>query len=148
MTLYSSFRNCLKSFLLLGALLFFSTAKMDADPPGTDWPEIEKESRPWTYWWWLGSAVTPEELTRHLTEYHSLGMGGVHIIPIYGAKGYEDRMDADASAHYFRSGAARYGSRYDSRDGLAVRRPVGRLGGRRREGAVRRVFARERYIAK
>jgi len=91
MTLYSSFRNCLKSFLLLGALLFFSTAKMDADPPGTDWPEIEKESRPWTYWWWLGSAVTPEELTRHLTEYHSLGMGGVHIIPIYGAKGYEDR---------------------------------------------------------
>ncbi|MFH1743329.1 MAG: glycosyl hydrolase [bacterium] len=60
-------------------------------PPAMEWPEITKECRPWTYWWWLGSAVNPEELTRHLEAYREEGMGGVHIVPIYGAKGYEDR---------------------------------------------------------
>ena len=55
------------------------------------WPEITKECRPWTYWWWLGSAVDEGELTRHLTAYREAGMGGVHIVPIYGAKGFEDK---------------------------------------------------------
>lgn len=55
------------------------------------WPEVTRESKPWTYWWWLGSAVDKEGLTEHLEKYHEAGMGGVHIIPIYGAKGHEQR---------------------------------------------------------
>jgi len=60
-------------------------------PPPLAWPAITKECRPWTYWWWMGSAVDRTELTRHIEAYYAAGMGGVHIIPIYGAAGYEGR---------------------------------------------------------
>lgn len=55
------------------------------------WPEISRHMRPWAYWWWMGSAVDKDNITSQLQEYQKAGMGGVHIIPIYGAKGYEDR---------------------------------------------------------
>jgi hypothetical protein len=55
------------------------------------WPEVTCECRPWAYHWWLGSAVDKVNLTRELQRYHDAGMGGVHVIPIYGAKGYESR---------------------------------------------------------
>ena len=58
----------------------------------TDWPPISSQTRPWAYWWWMGSAVDEENLTRELTRYRDAGMGGVHIIPIYGAKGFEKRF--------------------------------------------------------
>lgn len=54
------------------------------------WPETTVESRPWTYWWWMGSAVEKEELCKNLDMLEKAGLGGVHIIPIYGAKGHED----------------------------------------------------------
>ncbi len=55
------------------------------------WPEITSESRPWAYNWWMGSAVDEKNMTRELERYHDAGLGGIHIIPIYGAKGFEDR---------------------------------------------------------
>src|SRR6478736_7349266 len=55
------------------------------------WPAITREQRPWAYWWWMGSAVDKANLTRELTRYRAAGYGGVHIIPIYGAKGWESR---------------------------------------------------------
>lgn len=55
------------------------------------WPALTRETRPWTYWWWMGSAVDSTNITRELTRYRDAGLGGVHIIPIYGAKGWEDR---------------------------------------------------------
>ncbi|MGA4579512.1 glycosyl hydrolase [Limisphaera sp. VF-2] len=55
------------------------------------WPPITRQARPWTYWWWMGSAVDRTNLVRELTRYREAGLGGVHIIPIYGAKGWEDR---------------------------------------------------------
>lgn len=60
--------------------------------PALVWPAAHRENRPWAYWWWMGSAVDPTNLTHELQRYHDAGMGGVHIIPIYGAKGYEDRF--------------------------------------------------------
>lgn len=59
---------------------------------GTDWPGIHSETRPWAYWWWMGSAVDQANLTRELKRYQAAGLGGVHIIPIYGAKGNEDKF--------------------------------------------------------
>ncbi|MCX6367382.1 MAG: hypothetical protein NTX57_11815, partial [Armatimonadetes bacterium] len=56
------------------------------------WPPMTHETRPWAYWWWMGSAVDEENLTHELTRYKDAGMGGVHIIPIYGAKGFEKRF--------------------------------------------------------
>ena len=59
--------------------------------PDLAWPAGTKESRPWAYWWWMGSAVDEKNLTGQLETYRRAGMGGVHIVPIYGAKGYEKR---------------------------------------------------------
>src|SRR3954463_3527572 len=56
------------------------------------WPAATRECRPWTRWWWLGSAVDKTNLTRLLTQYREAGLGGVEVCPIYGAKGYEDRF--------------------------------------------------------
>jgi alpha-L-rhamnosidase len=65
--------------------LTFSAAAAD----DLSWPPISREQRPWAYWWWMASAVDPANITKELTRYHDAGMGGVHIIPIYGAKGWE-----------------------------------------------------------
>jgi len=54
------------------------------------WPAVTGQCRPWTRWWWLGSAVDKDNLTRLLTEYQLAGLGGVEICPIYGVKGFED----------------------------------------------------------
>ena len=47
--------------------------------------------RPWTRWWWLGSAVDEANLTRLLEVYQQAGLGGVEITPIYGVQGQEAR---------------------------------------------------------
>lgn len=52
-------------------------------PHATLWPPITGESRPWTRWWWMGSAVNETEITRHLTLLSAAGFGGVEISPIY-----------------------------------------------------------------
>lgn len=46
-------------------------------------------AKPWTYWWWMGSAVTREDISAQMEQFAKSGLGGVHIIPIYGVKGYE-----------------------------------------------------------
>lgn len=55
------------------------------------WPEPTLEQRPWTRWWWLGSAVDEAGLTAQLTQFRQGGLGGAEICPIYGVKGYQDR---------------------------------------------------------
>lgn len=55
------------------------------------WPAITQQSKPWTRWWWMGSAVDEKNLTSALTSYSRAGFGGVEIVPIYGSKGYESR---------------------------------------------------------
>lgn len=56
------------------------------------WPKITRENKPWTRWWWPGSAVDKANLTRELEAIAAAGFGGVEITPIYGAKGYENRF--------------------------------------------------------
>jgi hypothetical protein len=67
-----------------------ATSSAPTDPLA--WPEVKQEHKPWTRWWWMGSAVDKENLTRELTDFAAAGLGGVEITPIYGAKGYEDRF--------------------------------------------------------
>ncbi len=55
------------------------------------WPVAELAARPWTRWWWLGSAVDQKEITRELEAFSQAGIGGVEICPIYGAVGAESR---------------------------------------------------------
>jgi hypothetical protein len=75
--------------LLLGSNSALAAADLI---PGDSWPEIRREAKSWAYWWWMGSAVDKTNITRELQRYHDAGLGGVHIIPIYGAKGYESRF--------------------------------------------------------
>ncbi|MBN1457006.1 MAG: hypothetical protein JW912_04050 [Sedimentisphaerales bacterium] len=57
-----------------------------------NWSRPTMENRPWTRWWWQGSAVDKENLTYLLSQYQQAGIGGVEICPIYGVKGYEDKF--------------------------------------------------------
>ena len=52
----------------------------------------EQTYKPWAYWWWMGSSVTKDGITKNLEAYQKAGMGGMHIIPIYGEKGDEENF--------------------------------------------------------
>jgi hypothetical protein len=65
------------------------------------WPAITRETRPWTYWWWMASAVDKTNITLELQRYREAGFGGVHVIPIYGAKGFESRYIPYLSEQWF-----------------------------------------------
>ncbi len=53
------------------------------------WPAITQQMKPWTRWWWQGSAVNKKDLTAAMEKYHAAGLGGLEITPIYGVKGHE-----------------------------------------------------------
>jgi hypothetical protein len=72
-------------------LWFDFTAGMADESPAPRWPDARVEARPWTRWWWLGSAVDTANLTYNLEEYARAGLGGVEITPIYGVQGNEAR---------------------------------------------------------
>ncbi|HEY6551760.1 MAG TPA: glycosyl hydrolase, partial [Vicinamibacteria bacterium] len=57
-----------------------------------DWPEVTRETRPWTRWWWMGNSVDDPTLTASLEAYAKAGLGGVEITPIYGVGGHEARF--------------------------------------------------------
>ena len=48
------------------------------------------QQRLWTRWWWLGSAITENDITAELTSLQNAGFGGVEISPSYApdAPGY------------------------------------------------------------
>lgn len=50
---------------------------------------VLQEAKPYTRWWWLGSAVDSAGLDYNLTAYTKAGIGGVEITPIYGVKDNE-----------------------------------------------------------
>jgi len=56
------------------------------------WPKVSQETKPWTRWWWHGSAVTKEGITTEMEAYQKAGIGGLEITPIYGVAGFEDQF--------------------------------------------------------
>ncbi len=55
-------------------------------------PAISKETKPWTRWWWQGSSVNKNDLTKLMEEYQAAGIGGLEITPIYGVRGQEKQF--------------------------------------------------------
>jgi hypothetical protein len=51
----------------------------------------DNQAKPWTRWWWMGSAVDKENITHQLEQFREAGIGGVEITPIYGVKGWEEK---------------------------------------------------------
>ena len=76
--------------LVLSVLLGATASMLAANNPFA-WPPITAQQKPWAYNWWMGSAVDKTNLTQELERYAAAGLGGIHIIPIYGAKGFEDK---------------------------------------------------------
>ncbi len=80
--------------LIFSMVLLAGNPLAAADPtaPGpSPWPPVTEECRPWSYWWWQGSAVDEDNMRRELRRYRDAGWGGLHIVPIYGAQGQEER---------------------------------------------------------
>ncbi|PPL04387.1 glycosyl hydrolase [Parapedobacter indicus] len=72
-------------------LVIFCISVLDVSAQQNPWPEPTKESKPWARWWWMGNAVDTENLTAAMSKYSEVGIGGLEIAPIYGARGFEDR---------------------------------------------------------
>jgi len=84
--------------LLLTTAIVGCDTEPEADPLA--WPGIEREHKPWTRWWWMGSAVDTTTLTTLLEQYREAGLGGVEITPIYGVRGEESRFIDYLSPHW------------------------------------------------
>ncbi len=69
-----------------------------------EWPfEIQTQHKPGTYWWCPGSAWDKESIDWNLENLKEGGIGTAHIVPIYGAKGYEDRYISFLSEKWIES---------------------------------------------
>jgi alpha-L-rhamnosidase len=78
--------------LLTALLLTAPLASLQgAESDPLAWPQPTRDAKPWTAWWWMGSAVDKATITREMTEFHEAGLGGVEVGMFYGAKGAEDR---------------------------------------------------------
>jgi len=78
-----------KMALFSAILLIFLSCETQKTGPVPEWPSTTSQTRPWTRWWWHGSAVTTKGLTDNMQQLKDAGFGGVEITPIYGVKGYE-----------------------------------------------------------
>jgi hypothetical protein len=82
----------MKSLGLLILWLCSSLATAQENPASAlVWPATTQTAKPWTRWWWPGSAVDRKNITAQLEAIAAAGIGGVEITPIYGALGSEAR---------------------------------------------------------
>lgn len=66
------------------------------------WIPIPQEAKPYTRWWWPGSAVDSAGLDYNLSQLAQAGIGGVEITPIYGVQGNETNDIPFLSARWMR----------------------------------------------
>ena len=76
--------------ILLVLLISLLACSAEKSGEQVDWPEITKQTKPWTRWWWHDSAVNPTDLTANMEALEAAGFGGLEITPIYGVKGHEN----------------------------------------------------------
>jgi hypothetical protein len=82
----------MKKRIALSLLLSAALPPLRTHAQAPAWPAITQQNRPWTRWWWEGSAVNPQDLSHLLTQYQQAGLGGVEITAIYGVKGAESQF--------------------------------------------------------
>jgi len=82
----SLFIRCIFFCCIPVMLLSFQSGKPTNNLRSATSPQTYK---PWAYWWWMGNSVTKEGISQNLQSYRKAGLGGLHIIPIYGEKGDE-----------------------------------------------------------
>ena len=72
------------------ALLCFTTLlaiQLNSQETAKEVSLTNNTQKPWTRWWWMGSAVDKQNIKSSLDAFSKAGLGGVEITPIYGVKG-------------------------------------------------------------
>ncbi|HWC55312.1 MAG TPA: glycosyl hydrolase [Chitinophagaceae bacterium] len=77
----------LKFFLSFSTILLLAVS-LEAQ---VSWPKFNQHTKPWSRWWWMGNAVDEKGISYQLNKMADVGFGGVEVVPIYGAIGFEDR---------------------------------------------------------
>ena len=75
------------ALLIVGLACPAAAQRATTSPSPLAWPAATRDVKPWTRWWWLGSAVDRPSLTAQIAELDAAGFGGVEVTVIYGAKG-------------------------------------------------------------
>jgi len=94
------------------------------------WPTPGRDAKPWTRWWWLGSAVDSAGLTREIDTLAAAGFGGVEVTAIYGAHGAESSFVSYLSPRW--AGMVAHAASEARRHGMGLDLPQGsgwRIGG-------------------
>jgi hypothetical protein len=77
----------LVAMLAIGLVDPLSAQRASRSASAAEWPVITRDAKPWTRWWWLGSAVDKQNISEQLGQLAAAGFGGVEVTVIYGAKG-------------------------------------------------------------
>lgn len=87
-------RTSFSKLALALIILTFTYSTVSSQKVGIQpgWPQITKQTKPWSRWWWMGSGVNPSDLKAAMEAYSKAGLGGLEITPIYGVHGYENRF--------------------------------------------------------
>jgi hypothetical protein len=90
---FLSLRGTLTALFIVAVSLFelapVAVAQEHSPADPFSWPTLTRQAKPWTWWWWPGSAVDSSDISRQLRMFQKAGLGGVQIIPIYGVDGWE-----------------------------------------------------------
>ena len=118
----------MKTPVLTGILVFSLTAcaigsVASGNGEAPTWPEVTREAKPWAYNWWMASAVDREGLEAQCAAMEEAGLGGFHVIPIYGAKGAEAKYLRYLSPEWMR--AFRAAVEIGAKHGLGVDMTMG-----------------------
>lgn len=74
------------AIVIAAMMVLMGVTEMQAQPT---WPEVKREMKAGSRWWWLGSAVDETNLKWQMEELAAAGIGNLEITPIYGVKGNE-----------------------------------------------------------
>lgn len=76
----------MKQLLMTCAWMMAAWSGVQAQP-APSWPEVRREAKAGSRWWWLGSAVDKDNLKWQMEQLAAAGIGTLEITPIYGVQG-------------------------------------------------------------
>lgn len=76
----------MKQLLMTCAWMMAAWCGVQAQP-APSWPEVRREAKAGSRWWWLGSAVDKDNLKWQMEQLAAAGIGTLEITPIYGVQG-------------------------------------------------------------
>ena len=77
-------KSLLRAIMLI---IVLSTSTLASHAQQVTWPEVTREAKAGSRWWWMGSAVDEENLRWNMAQYAAAGFGTLEITPIYGVNG-------------------------------------------------------------